>query len=124
MAVVAGEGQKLDISLQQQQTSLNVAEKGAQANLLQSQVNEQNNETDIQFLQDYGWMSVASQGLNAASSGLKIASNMDWGGSSPSMTPASSEPFNSGGAMPYYAPQTSLATENFNYAYGGFTIGY
>lgn len=125
MAFVAGEGKKLDINYQQQLTSLDVAEKGANANLLQSQVNEANNETDIQFLQDYGWMTVASQGINAAATATKIASGVDWAGGNTGIDVPKDNSFSPSyfSAMqsnydPYQSNYgTSLALENYQSAY-------
>jgi hypothetical protein len=113
MSGIAGEGQKLDIQLTQQETALNVAQAGASANLLQSQVNELNNETDIQFLQDYGWMSVAAVGINSAASVIKIASGIPDVGTGTGITmPAVTK--NNSDWMGFNT--TSLATENFAYA--------
>lgn len=107
-AGAAGEMQKQEIGLSSTLGGLGVQRAGAQANLLQSQVNRTNVQSDIEFLQKYGWMSVAAVGLGAGAQAINQAQQIKW--------PAPSE-----AKTTDMTP--SLATEDYTPAYDQW-IGY
>jgi hypothetical protein len=101
----AADVQRQELQLSGTLGNLSVQEAGVKADLLQVQVNSVNNLADQQFLEKYGWMSVAAVALGAAAQTINQAAQTDWSKLS--------------------APTTSIATENYltqqpyDYSYGG-----
>ena len=69
---------KQELNLKSTLEGLDVSALESQENLVSSQTNEEINQSNIQFLKDYGWMSVAATALGAGSNLTNQAVSTDW----------------------------------------------